>query len=430
MSPPNYSGLKKPWPEQVEDAERTDARIRIPRYADLLPEMEQFRVDVQAGRAQYVVERSEFFQSFGSYEEQKPHELSLDAMFSFNQVPSIMRLKKSQAMQLTMLHSRLASVQGRTVDLRYQQSIFEQAWSEQSHMLYHSVVWRRYGRQIYVLDDTTYQLLAHTELPRIPFDVISARVPAFYLVLPRSAFSFGVVNERTGDIDVQPVEGVHVGLSDVDPDSGRSRELAIMVVGRGNDSEDRNIAYVSMGIGPDAKLSDIRVQPHLYAGDSIPGAVDLAVRVPRVILGLLLYMASEHPDIEPVPPPARRLELDRPPRTRAERREQERDRAKNRTRLGYLYIGRRVGEEARAAAPQEPGTEKAWTLDHQIWVSGHWRLQAYGTKRAFRRPMWIRPYVKGPDMAESLEVKAARLQPGQPKDPATLADLAKATSAA
>jgi hypothetical protein len=36
-----------------------------------------------------------------------------------------------------------------------------------------------------------------------------------------------------------------------------------------------------------------------------------------------------------------------------------------------------------------------WT--HRWIVKGHWRQQAYGPKRQFRRPVYISSHIKGPD---------------------------------
>jgi hypothetical protein len=33
------------------------------------------------------------------------------------------------------------------------------------------------------------------------------------------------------------------------------------------------------------------------------------------------------------------------------------------------------------------------------WVDGHWRQQACGPNRALRKPIWISPYIKGPEDA-------------------------------
>jgi hypothetical protein len=39
------------------------------------------------------------------------------------------------------------------------------------------------------------------------------------------------------------------------------------------------------------------------------------------------------------------------------------------------------------------------TLDHQVSVQGHQRLQAYGPKYQHHRPIEIQPYLRGPALA-------------------------------
>ena len=39
-------------------------------------------------------------------------------------------------------------------------------------------------------------------------------------------------------------------------------------------------------------------------------------------------------------------------------------------------------------------------LDHQYIVRGHWRQQACGPRRAWRKPVYITPYIKGPEGTE------------------------------
>lgn len=34
-----------------------------------------------------------------------------------------------------------------------------------------------------------------------------------------------------------------------------------------------------------------------------------------------------------------------------------------------------------------------------ITARGHWRQQPYGPARAYRRPVWIHPHVRGPEEA-------------------------------
>ncbi|MEV0158346.1 hypothetical protein AB0H57_32335 [Micromonospora sp. NPDC050686] len=45
-----------------------------------------------------------------------------------------------------------------------------------------------------------------------------------------------------------------------------------------------------------------------------------------------------------------------------------------------------------------PGGEGG-TQDSRFWVSGHWRNQPHGPRRALRRPVYINPFLRGPDDA-------------------------------
>lgn len=52
--------------------------------------------------------------------------------------------------------------------------------------------------------------------------------------------------------------------------------------------------------------------------------------------------------------------------------------------------------EMEYGAPEING-QKRGALTHQHIVRGHWRQQACGPKRAWRKPTYIGPYIKGPD---------------------------------
>ncbi|MFE9694960.1 hypothetical protein [Micromonospora sp. NPDC005806] len=47
--------------------------------------------------------------------------------------------------------------------------------------------------------------------------------------------------------------------------------------------------------------------------------------------------------------------------------------------------------------PTPDGTERSQTS--RVWVSGHWRNQAHGPGRKLRRPVYIHPFLRGPDDA-------------------------------
>lgn len=327
----------------------------------------------------------------------------------------------------------------------------DQARHEMAHTLYHHVMWRRYGRKVYVLDETTYHLLANTPLPDLPASILCAPAHSFYLVLPRSAaYKFGVWNLHEHREDKQEVEGILVTTDNIDPDSPKPREIAFMSVGISNtkSTQDRNIAFISITLGPDALLSDVRVPadsvygPH-HADDTdgaVPegqrhinrsnafatglrsGSYELGVVTPRVIIGFLLYLMSEHPDIEPIDPAPRRNFKDiKSPKQREAALRNQATKLKDKTRLPILYIGRKLAEEIAeqrrtlahdALQSARSGTSRQ--LDHPVWVRGHWKQQPYGEGRKLRKMIWIRPYLKGPDAAESLKIRASKIQTAQP----------------
>ena len=40
------------------------------------------------------------------------------------------------------------------------------------------------------------------------------------------------------------------------------------------------------------------------------------------------------------------------------------------------------------------------TIDKRFVVRGHQKMQAYGENFSLRKPIWIKPYWKGPELAE------------------------------
>lgn len=52
----------------------------------------------------------------------------------------------------------------------------------------------------------------------------------------------------------------------------------------------------------------------------------------------------------------------------------------------------------------------------RFWVSGHWRNQAHGPRRSLRRPVYIHPFLKGPDDAPiALSTTVRMLSAGHPE---------------
>jgi hypothetical protein len=60
---------------------------------------------------------------------------------------------------------------------------------------------------------------------------------------------------------------------------------------------------------------------------------------------------------------------------------------------------RLVGIRGHARSSEQPTSAEPSSRDYRgrFWVTGHWRNQPYGPGRALRRPVYIHPFLKGPD---------------------------------
>lgn len=129
-------------------------------------------------------------------------------------------------------------------------------------------------------------------------------------------------------------------------------------------------AYPTMWIGADP--SDI------VQGNWVPGQRGLAARSivsdsSRLLVSIITALGH------------RLTRLAEPGSTRGERRRAER-----------VLPGLRVLELATGASVRsEPTGSVAW--QRRWMVRGHWRLQPHGPGRLLRKPLWIDPYVKGPE---------------------------------
>jgi hypothetical protein len=81
---------------------------------------------------------------------------------------------------------------------------------------------------------------------------------------------------------------------------------------------------------------------------------------------------------------------------RAERRRAERERRSPDVRIRVITL------RAQPKPTDEDGEPSGREYHHRWMVSGHWRNQAFGPKRAFHRPVYINPYLKGPEGAPFL----------------------------
>jgi hypothetical protein len=250
------------------------------------------------------------------------------------------------------------------------------------------VSWEAFGRQVYVLDPLTAEMLTHTDLPDIPFADLEAPLPAFYLALPEGTLPLTSKGIET--------EGLLVRISEPSTRPGRKRSIEVLGLPSPQSEREFFPVYTFFTGGANDPL------PAVGSGGS---GVDAEFKraVLRAVFGFCLYLMTQHPSLEPVEPRRYRSAMGlKNPRKRAQA---ERDN-KTKTRLGFVWVGR--GELLGGEGPEEDG-QPAGALRRAHWVRGHFRNQAHGAGHALRRLTWIRPHLRG-SAAPSTDPRAQRVQ--------------------
>lgn len=441
------------WQEQAEKQERTRPDVwHVPPWSWIMEEALFVRrafMSDDARRAKFATLYDAHAHERGTIVAPLAETFTPTNMQHFQVLPCVEAIKQTAVAEAfkvanTMISPALVlsmqNMLGHNADLltdSAKQNIAETVRAEQAHMLYHKSMWRAHGRRVVVVDPTTYTLLTHTDLPAFPASLLAFPWPSFYIQLPPKSFEFEVRDVRAHTVDRRYAEGVCVAIDYPQPEHDGPRELSFMVMGEdeGMGADGRNCAFASIRFGPDATLDQFEIHHNQLPGPSITaggatsispgygegsyaGAHELSVHIPRVIVGLMLYLASEHPDVIPVPPVERKTFADvRSPAQRETARARQAARLRDSTRLPVLLIGSRLDDAAQRVRVQLDAdaarTGKRWTLDREVWVRGHWRWQAFGPGRTERKHMWIRPFRRGPDAAESMAIRAARVPRAQ-----------------
>jgi hypothetical protein len=246
--------------------------------------------------------------------------------------------------------------------------------------------WNHFGKKVFVVDPDTFELLANTELPKMPAKYLKGPYPTFWVEFPPNSYKFDV--PMFGN---QTVAGVMVSFSETEP--GGERYLT-MVVGGNSDSG----AYFEDAMVYFNEALDERPVCDIYRDPEetglITGGYEIGTLTPRAVLNLCLYLMQEHPALRPVPAIERRTFGDiKSPKQKIAALKNQADRLKNISKLGYVYVGTPF---VSGAIPSE-NRQRSWVLDKEVWVSGHWKFQPHGPKNSLRKLLHIQPYWKGSD---------------------------------
>lgn len=389
--------LKALWPERYEAFEREynirSGLLGMPSVSDIDRDVAKVQAKVATGHNWMAdvflnITRKHMI---GDYVP-TPHPDRFDPLnpFDFQAIPIVMRyLLQVQATSYKL---------GLNPDFESHQAF---------HILYHLYHFKKNSQRVYVIDKNLYELLRDTELPKWNFEDLNFPLPCFYIKFPEDVFYFDV------QVDPKPqmVEGVFVTINGPKAIPDQSRDLTILVTGISKVGPwDDNIVYGGIGIGPHAKLTDVRFEP--LSDMFNVGGEKLDKEVPHVVLSLMLYLNSEHPDIVPVDPPKRpNMKNIRSPKIRENTIRNFEKKMKGKSRFGYLLVGSHLKSLDEQAKDYEKATGRKLEKGHR--VSGHWKNQPYGPKRMYRKTIWVEPYWRGPDFAERIEIRAAKVQTGQ-----------------
>lgn len=220
----------------------------------------------------------------------------------------------------------------------------------------------------------------------------------------------GLFNLRDIDGKLYPCNGFYVHLREV----GDAKELRVMAVSILKPTEqipfNDTSFFFRVTIGP-GKLNELIstyvnkiILEKLVEIDTYNAARNMQYleEFSFFVVNVLLYITSQKPDLAiriPEDFDRKMAGLKNPVKIR--KALQKRDRVCSKT---IIIAGSHlVRNEQDIQDLQSAGSIGAWKLNKKVIVSGHWRVQWYGSLKDNSRhsdPIWIDPYEKGPDMAE------------------------------
>lgn len=390
--------LRPVWPERHPPLiSPSEGRLRvISDRAALEDEARALRELVASGKVAWPPPLSNFTQSrnessAGDLREVAPQDFDWRHPDVFLQLETVERIARARLPALPGEGRRryAAEEQIRRAMLRY----------------YMHAMWAHHGRRVYRLDTGLTDLLLQTKLPSLPTAKLRFPLHGFLIALPEGRFP----SEVEWEPDPQPLDSIMVAVNRVDGGTDEFRELTLLLGGRSSRTPNHDsvvVHSVSMSAGT-----------HLDRLEALALPWELKKLLDQVLhltIGLALYLQSEHPALEPVPPPtAANFDAIH---NRGKRRKAEQRYARV-SKLGFVWVGRNESAGIPDLEQSETSPKASWSLDHQVWVAGHWKEQPYGPGNSLRRPLWIKPYIRGPDMADAMRLNAKRVQTARRVEP-------------
>jgi hypothetical protein len=269
-----------------------------------------------------------------------------------------------------------------------------------ANVLYHLYSLYQQHERIYYVCPKLAVDLAQTEL-NVDTRFLKAPFPEIYIQVDPGLY---YITDSTGEY---PIRGFYVNVRE----EGEVKLVRIMAAALKTlsitPSTDDSLFYFRILLGP-GKVAD---QLQKYVDDSVKGKeqeleifggyynVNHIKELFMFVFNVLLYITSKDADILKQLPMNYGSQISRlKNKSKINKLLQRQAKTSN---LPILIVGSKVTSNYSIEKIKNAGGIGKWKLSQKLYISGHWRIQWYGSKDARRsEPIYIKPYEKGPEIAE------------------------------
>lgn len=281
-----------------------------------------------------------------------------------------------------------------------------------ANIMYHIYLMYQHHERLYYISPNLAVNLAHTEL-NIDTRFLKSPFPEIYIQIDPGLFY--ITDPATPDRD-SPVRGFYVNTREVD---GQTQvRIAVCALGTNyseiSKTNDDSIFYFKIFLGPGKVKDEVRK----YILENVQSKADELIEygghynLTRMedlfffVFNCLMYMTSKDTDIiNQLPFDFQKTISGLKNKGKIRKMMKRQSRSSG---LPILVVGSRELCPYKPEDVKNAGGVGKWKLEKRVYVSGHWRIQWYGSEKDNSRhyeTIFIKPYVKGPELAKVIQQK-------------------------
>ena len=274
-------------------------------------------------------------------------------------------------------------------------------------LLYHIFWFKRSGEKVYELAPSLCDRFLATHIKKVPTDLLQMPFQSILLKIPKGALvrEWNNVGRNTYVSDIYIHEGAHID---------DTRMLKLFVIYRDRNDEKRwinmnfNIFLSKASVEECVNYSkDVIIRyfdEGIYKREGVdiekPTEQDLKMLgdVFSFVMKSLLYIVGAEADIvyeDKSAPLFQKLQ-----RVKSGGKRKEIERRIARAGSPRYYVGSRIVLSRGEKAIYDGIKAGNWTLSYRLCVQGHYKAQPYGEGHKLRKIIFIKPYEKGPELAD------------------------------